>query len=164
MKITESRIENLEEILSIIHNAIIDMESENIYQWDDIYPDRRTVISDINNQSLYVYFDEFVIKGIIAFDERQEKEYETINWRYGTGRQLIIHRLCVDPKYKKQGIARSLVAFAEQFGKMNGFESIRLDSFVDNIRACKLYLMGGYDAIGIVNFRKGKFICFEKKL
>lgn len=157
-------MENLEEIWRIIHNAIIDMESEGIYQWDDIYPDKSTIISDINNHSLYVYVDQLTIKGIIAFDEYQEKEYKTINLKYTTGNQLIIHRLCVDPNYKKQGIARSLIQFSEQFGKINGFGSIRLDSFVNNIRACRLYSMSGYEAIGTVNFRKGKFICYEKKL
>ena len=46
----------------------------------------------------------------------------------------------------------------------NKDEAIRLDSFINNPNACRLYLKNGYEKRGIVNFRKGQFWCMEKKL
>ncbi|SNX53904.1 GNAT family N-acetyltransferase [Thermoanaerobacterium sp. RBIITD] len=151
-------------IMGIIHNAIIDMEAKGIYQWDSIYPNDEVINNDLSNETLYVYEDGGIIKGIIVLNEYQDKEYEDMKWEFNSGKHLIIHRLCIDPKYQGQGIARLLVDYAEQQGKALGYESIRLDAFVNNERACNLYKKLGYKAVGIVEFRKGKFYCFEKGL
>lgn len=151
-------------IMEIIHNAIIDMEAKGIYQWDSIYPNDEVINNDLSNETLYVYEDGGIIKGIIVLNEYQDKEYEDMKWEFNSGKHLIIHRLCIDPKYQGQGIARLLVDYAERRGKALGYESIRLDAFVNNERACNLYKKLGYKAVGIVEFRKGKFYCFEKGL
>lgn len=41
---------------------------------------------------------------------------------------------------------------------------IRLDAFTGNPRALKLYDGLGYRRSGYVTFRKGLFVCFEKRL
>lgn len=46
------------------------MDSKGIYLWDEIYPDEATLISDINNNELYVYLNEEKnIEGIIVLNE-----------------------------------------------------------------------------------------------
>jgi ribosomal protein S18 acetylase RimI-like enzyme len=87
-----------------------------------------------------------------------------VKWEINSGKQLVVHRLCIDPKYQGQGIARTLMDYAEQYGKEQGYGSIRLDAFVNNPRACRLYEGLGYKAVGTVEFRKGKFYCFEREL
>lgn len=151
-------------ILTIIQDAVIDMESKGIHQWDDIYPDEETIYIDLNSGHLYTYVDNETIKGIIVLNEYQEKEYESISWKYNSGRQLIVHRLCVDPRFQGRGIAQQLMRYAEEYGKYSQYTSIRLDAFSDNNRACTFYNRLGYAKVGIVSFRKGKFYCFEKRL
>ncbi|WP_242954159.1 GNAT family N-acetyltransferase [Clostridium puniceum] len=75
-----------------------------------------------------------------------------------------MNRLCVNPKYKGKGIATTLIKYAEEFGKVNKYESIRLDVFTNNSNACRLYLKNSYEQRGIITFRKGQFWCMEKKL
>ncbi|WP_422674184.1 GNAT family N-acetyltransferase [Caldifermentibacillus hisashii] len=70
----------------------------------------------------------------------------------------------MDPKFQGAGIATKLLNFAEQFGKENNYSAIRLDSFTENKGACRLYEKRGYEKRGFVTYRKGDFICFEKKL
>jgi len=77
---------------------------------------------------------------------------------------LVIHRLCIDPKFKGQRLATKFVKFAEDFGRANNYKSIRLDAFVENQHALNLYQKNGYQVRGTVAFRKGDFYCFEKKL
>lgn len=151
-------------IMNIIQNAIVDMESKGIYQWDSIYPNAEVINNDLDKGILYVYVDSGSIKGIIVLNEHQDKEYEDMDWKLNSGKHLIVHRLCVDPGYQGMGIARLLMNFAEEYGKENGYESIRLDAFMSNKHACSLYEKLGYSTAGIVQFRKGKFYCFEKRV
>ena len=164
MIIKKGTIGDVKVIMAIIKDAIIDMESQGIFQWDNIYPNEDVISTDIYEENLYVYFDENIIKGFIVLNEFQDKEYEMVKWKYDTVRNLIIHRLCIDPKYKGMGIATEFIKYAEIFGKRNKYQSIRLDSFINNSNACKLYAKNGYKQRGIVNFRKGEFWCFEKKI
>lgn len=164
MTIKKATIRDINVIMGIIKDAIIDMESQGIFQWDNIYPNKDVISKDIYKENLYVYLDDNIIKGFIVLNEFQDKEYEMIKWKYDTYKNLIIHRLCINPKYKGRGIATALIKFAEVFGEDNKYEAIRLDSFINNSNACRLYAKNGYEKRGIVNFRKGEFWCLEKKL
>lgn len=153
------------EIVNIIKAATNDMDSKGIYQWDEIYPDEATLISDINNNGLYVYINEEKnIEGIIVLNENEDEAYSHLNWKYNDGKHIIIHRLCVHPKYQGRGVARKLLKFAEEFAVNNSYESIRLDAYIQNQRACRFYENAGYVKRGIVTFRKGDFYCYEKGL
>lgn len=164
MEIRKGRIEEVKIIMNIIKNSILQMESENIYQWDEIYPDEDTIVDDINSQTLYVYTDENTIKGFMVINRDQDEQYEALKWDYNLGRHLVIHRLCIDSRYQRKGIAKTLLEYADMFGKQNKYESIRLDAFIQNKRACNMYEKAGYRKVGIVTFRKGDFYCFEKGL
>lgn len=164
MEIRKGKSQDIKNIVNIIKNAVTDMESENILQWDEIYPSEEVVIADINEGRLYVFVQDNIIKGTITLNEFQDEEYKSINWTYNEGSNLVIHRLCVDPKYKGKGIATAFLKFADEFGKEEGYKSIRLDTFTLNPNSCRLYEKNGYEKRGIVTFRKGEFYCFEKKL
>lgn len=165
MTIRAGKMEDVTEIMDIIKEAVKHMETREIYQWDDIYPNEKIIIDDINENTLYVFVNQIdIIQGLIVLNEYQDAAYETVEWKYNSGRQLIIHRLCVHPNDQGKGIARMLIKFAEDFGAEQKYESIRLDAFIPNIRACRMYEQAGYEKRGIVTFRKGDFYCYEKGL
>lgn len=164
MKEKEVVEDDQQAIMTMIRNAVMDMESKGIYQWDSIYPNEKVIYDDLVSGNLYVYQDYENIKGIVVLNEHQDREYEEIDWRYNSGRPLIVHRLCIDPRCQGQGIARLLMNYAEEYASESGYESIRLDAFINNARACHLYQKLEYQKVGIVRFRKGEFYCFEKSL
>lgn len=164
MEISKGKNEDIKSIMHIIKEAVIDMEAQDIHQWDEIYPDEPTICDDIYNGNLYVYIDNNKIKGLIVLNENQDKQYETLRWKFNSGAQLVIHRLCVDPQYQGKGIAKALLKYAETYGKQNQYTSIRLDAFIHNIKACSMYEKAGYNKTGSVIFRKGDFYCYEKGL
>jgi RimJ/RimL family protein N-acetyltransferase len=164
MNIRKGKLEDVGKIVSIIKSAVIDLELENIPQWDDVYPNEAVITSDVNEGNLYVFIDNGIIKGTMTLNEFQDIEYKSINWEYNKGKNLVIHRLCIDPKYKGNGIATNFLKFAEELGKDKGYESIRLDAFTLNNHSCRLYEKNGYEKRGTVIFRKGEFYCFEKRV
>jgi ribosomal protein S18 acetylase RimI-like enzyme len=99
------------------------------------------------------------------FTEEKDPHYNKVKWITPDGHNLYIHRLAVHPKNQKQGIARQMMDFAENFGKKKGMESIRLDTFSQNPRNIKFYRKRGYKKLGDVYFSKQSkdpFHCFEK--
>jgi ribosomal protein S18 acetylase RimI-like enzyme len=54
--------------------------------------------------------------------------------------------------------------YAEDTLRSEGIEAVRLDAFSQNPAALRLYEKRGYEKVGEVTFRKGRFYLFEKKL
>jgi len=162
--IRKGKIEDTQSIMNIIKTATLDMESKNIHQWDEIYPDEAVINEDIVNGNLYVNEEDGIISALIVLNEDQAEEYGDLNWKYISEKQLVIHRLCVDAKAQGGGIARKLLEYAENFAVKNGYGAIRLDAFTQNERALRLYEKNGYEKVGSVEFRKGEFYCYEKDL
>jgi ribosomal protein S18 acetylase RimI-like enzyme len=160
--IRQGKIADAKLIMKIIQDAVADMDSKGIFQWDSLYPNQEVVNHDLESGAMSVYEDEGIIKGMIVLNEQQDKEYQDLAWKFGLGKQLVVHRLCVDPCYQSQGIARALMEFAEETAKVLEYQSIRLDTFVNNERAYRLYRKLGYQVVGTVEFRKGTFYCMEK--
>lgn len=161
--IRQLNIKHLNDVMCIIENVLVDMNKKNIYQWDEIYPDRDIIEKDIRNNAAFGYFENGRLFGYIALNDSFSPEYNTLNWKM-SGKALIIHRLSVDPKKQGEGIAKKCIRFAEEYAEKHQFNSIRLDAFSHNPAALNLYDKSGYERIGTVNFRKGSFICYEKAI
>lgn len=156
--------DNISDAFMIIKSVIEKMNSENIFQWDDLYPKYEIIAQDINQGYAYGYFKLSELIGIVAVNEEYPIEYDSINWQNKVGKSLIIHRLSVKSNCQGQGIGKELMIFIEEYAKNNGYSSIKLDAFLNNQSALKLYENLGYNNIGEVNFRKGIFNCYEKVL
>jgi ribosomal protein S18 acetylase RimI-like enzyme len=162
MKIDKVAPREIDCVMSLIADAVKEMEINGIYQWDEIYPDKTVMLADISSNSLYALRPDNCIAGIMAVNEIQSPEYRSIHWSNNKGNPLIVHRLCIHPKFQGQGLAKILMNFAETYARDNNYGSIRLDAFIDNRAAVRLYDSLNYQNKGTVQFRKGSFYCYEK--
>jgi len=160
--ITRVAVNQLPAVMALIKQAVAQMEKQQIFQWDDIYPDAVTIEEDIQTATLFGISEDQHLAGIVALNTVEPPEYEEIEWYYQ--QPLIVHRLCVHPNYQKKGIAKKLMQFAEAFARQNKYASIRLDTMVQNPIADNLYRKLHYAERGQVTFRKGQFVCFEKAI
>ena len=141
------------------------MREAGIDQWDDQYPSDATLLSDVREGTMHLgYLDVATLIGALVLNEYQNAEYAQVPWTFDRGRVAVVHRLMVAPPFQRMGIARELMAFAEQRARELGYQVIRLDAFTANPRALRLYQTLGYHDAGGVTFRKGPFRCFEKRL
>ena len=152
------------EIMKLIARATATLDEKGIPQWDEIYPDRKTIAHDIENGTLYGLMDEDTIAGILVLNENQDKEYGEVAWDLDDEKPLVLHRLCLNPDYQGRGLSKVMMGFVEDYARGNGYRSIRLDAFTLNPISLSLYRSLGFIARGEVSFRKGRFICFEKIL
>ncbi|MES2205585.1 MAG: GNAT family N-acetyltransferase [Pseudomonadota bacterium] len=151
-------------VFSLIQACIRHMQSQGIDQWDELYPDLKTVENDIQQATSYVALYDQKIIGTFILNDIQEPEYAEVSWQFTQGPTAVIHRLMTHPLLEGQGLARLLMEFAEQEAMNKGYQTIRLDAFTQNPRAVRFYERLGYSCAGNVQFRKGSFFCFEKEL
>jgi GNAT superfamily N-acetyltransferase len=159
---TESNLDAVERLLG---DCIAAMRQAGIDQWDEIYPGRQTVLSDVRAGTVFLAFrDEHTLLGSLVLNETQSPEWAPVQWEHSSARIVVVHRLMVDPKFQGAGIARELMRFAEDWARGHGYGAVRLDAFVANPRALSLYRGLGYRDAGGASLRKGPFRCFEKRL
>jgi ribosomal protein S18 acetylase RimI-like enzyme len=154
---------DLEVAFAILKAAIAHMERDGIYQWDDVYPSLGDLSKDIDFGIMYFACIDTVPQGFVSVDRNQPSEYATVSWHYH-GDAAVVHRLTVHPDAQGKRVGRHLMDFVESFASKQGCHCVRLDAFIDNPRAWRLYEKRGYRRAGTVTFRKGPFYCYEKAL
>ena len=164
-EIRTAHSDETDEIMELIAKCVLVMQEGGSDQWDDSYPNREVIRGDIERGTLFTAVEDGQIAGIIVLDENQAPEYESIHWTLHTGPHLIMHRLAVHPEIQGKGIARKLIAFAENMADLKGYQSIRLDTYAKNTKALELYTRLGYERRGEVHFpdRTEVFPVFEKR-
>lgn len=155
---------DIEEICDLIKAAICNMEKQSIFQWDELYPVKEDFLEDIRKQQLFIGLLDDDISVVYTVNKECEEEYQNGKWKYPDCEYRIIHRLCVNPAYQNQGIAKDTLSHIEKELRKINVEAIRLDVFSKNPFALSLYLSNGYEKVGFANWRKGRFYLMEKLL
>ena len=155
---------DIDNICKLIKAAICNMEKQGIFQWDDIYPAKEDFLADIQKKQLYVGVLDDDIAVVYTVNEESDEAYENGRWKYPDCKYRIIHRLCVNPIYQNQGIAKNTLSHIEKELHKCNVEAIRLDVFSENPFALSLYRNAGYEEVGFADWRKGRFYLMEKLL
>ena len=163
LKYAKATLNDIEEICTIVHNAIDVMEQHNIFQWDDLYPIKEDFQEDVDKGWLSVGLVNSQIAVVYAINQEYEKEYENGKWKYKEEPFFIVHRLCVNPIFQNKGIAKSTLLHIENQLTSKGIHVIRLDVFSNNPFAIRLYRSLGYSEVGYADWRKGRFFLMEKR-
>lgn len=164
--IIKGQLCDLEELLKIYLNSRIELERNGIYQWVESYPTKEIIEKDLKKGVLFVLKNSREIIGAINISEEQEVEYLQVNWEFDNSKVLVIHRLVISQKHQRNGYARKLMDFAENFAKENDYSSIRLDAYSQNNRVLDFYTKRNYVIRGDVHFpkREHHFHCMEKEI
>lgn len=155
---------DIDDVVKLVKAAIVQMEADGIYQWDDIYPAKEDFINDIEKKSLYLAIDSKKLAAIYVISAESDEAYKNAAWENNDESAYILHRFCVSPNYQNKGIGKEALAHIETQIYEMGYKSIRLDVFTENPYAQKLYRKSGYIVRGYADWRKGRFELMEKKI
>ena len=157
-------MEDLDRIYNMVNCAIDKMISQNILQWDHVYPTKEDFQKDIEEKQLYLGLADNEIAVIYVLNLEYDDEYKNGNWKYTGTSFYIIHRLCVNPSFQNMGFGKSTLLHIEDELLHMGIYWIRLDVFSENPYALNLYRNFGYNAVGYADWRKGRFLLMEKQI
>ena len=162
MNISRALETNIDAIMALVRDAVREKRKNGDDQWDDAYPGRQLITQDILSGNLFKLVDGHELLGIIVLNEEQPAPYLALAWDDGD-RPLVVHRLCIDPRYQRRGLARQLMLFAEEHAAASSYSSIRLDTYSKNRAARALFESLDYQPVGDVSLREDKiFHCYKK--
>ena len=156
--------DDLDALVALYGAAAQDMREKGIDQWDEYYPDREILAEDVESGDMTLGLLDGRLACAWVVNREYEPEYELGAWEHTEGDFCVLHRLCVNPQIQGRGLARQAMARMEKNARDQGFDSVRLDVFSQNLHAQRLYERLGYRRTGEVRFRKGIFYLMEKKL
>ena len=164
MEFRPARQTDIDGICALVASAIIHMQEQKIFQWDEIYPTKEDFLEDLQENTLFVGAIEGEIAVTFTVNRTCDPEYGDGDWRYPDLTYRIVHRLCVHPRYQGKGIAGRALAYMEETLRNKGVGAIRLDVFSKNPAAIALYTGHGYERRGVAVWRMGRFYLMEKRL
>jgi ribosomal protein S18 acetylase RimI-like enzyme len=152
--------------IDVIRAACIgNMRAAGIDQWDEIYPTVDVFHRDCVAGNLFVLRNtERQLIGCATLDQTQSPEYLKISWLINSEQIGVVHRLMISPEFQGKGYAHMLMKNLENEARQRGYQAIRLDAYLHNPSALRLYAALSYRRAGEVQFRKGAFACLEKQL
>ena len=162
--IRKATLDDIEVVLQITRACARHMIQQNIFQWNEFYPNASVFINDVKQDELYVLENNRVVVGCITISKFMDNEYKSVKWLTPNTNNIYIHRLAVNPKFQGQGFAQKLMNYAEVFSIKNNYPSIRLDTFSQNKKNQKFYELRGYKKLGDIYFPKQSdypFYCYE---
>ena len=166
MPVVMAREKDFLDVWFLLNRCTAEMNRQSMFHWNPSYPDAETILSDIQEESLYLYHVDGVCQGIIVLNQEQAREYKTIPWKNISGKILVVHRLAVHPLFQQKGIGKLLMEFAIEYARENEFDSMRLDVYRDHPAAGKMYRNLGFRETGSFHFphQESPFDCYELKL
>lgn len=149
--IRKAKSDELQKILAIYASAKEFMHTHgNPNQWNGAYPDKDTLVCDIDMGHLYVMADDVDnIYGVFALIGGKDATYEYIEGKWGSDTPYgTIHRIASDGS--KRGVMRECFDFARKM-----YSHLRVDTHEDNKPMQNAVKRCGFVYAGIIYLADG---------
>ncbi len=161
MEIRRATLAELDSIMAIYDDARAFMRmSGNAEQWNNGYPSKEVIVSDIEKGNLYVCDEVDRLLGVFCYFFGNDPTYLNIydgEWLNGLP-YGVIHRIAVSKEAHGKGVAACCFEYA--FGKC---ENLKIDTHKDNIPMQRALEKNGFVRCGIIYLESGDSrIAFQK--
>lgn len=157
--------EDKDAIWTIIQQAIAKRKAEGSNQWQDGYPNTRTIENDISNENGFVLVHQNKVIGYCAVIINYEPEYEKIIGKWLSNDDfVVIHRIAIEESFLGKGLSGKIIEEVEEFAKEQHIFSVKVDTNFDNHAMMKIFERRGYQYCGEVYFRGSARRAYEKVL
>ncbi|NPD31278.1 GNAT family N-acetyltransferase [Eggerthellaceae bacterium zg-1084] len=155
MDIRRVGLDELDEVMDLYDDGRRALAALGIDQWQNGRPSREMIESDIRNEELFSYDEDGARLGCIMLTMRGDENYDLLEdgaWETpGTASSpdyLTIHRVVTDSRQARRGVASRMLAAAEEYGRVHGARSVRVDTHPGNVRMQGLLAKLGYRHCG----------------
>jgi GNAT superfamily N-acetyltransferase len=168
MKFRRATEEDLDQVWAIIEQAKAFLKQNEVDQWQDGYPAKEDILSDIRANINYVLEDDGLVIATIVADRGPEQDYAQIfegAW-LNEAPYAVLHRVATLNSIKQKGVASRLIKKAEQMIAGWGICNIRIDTHRDNIPMQKTLSKNAYTYCGIIYLCAdgSKRLAYQKQL
>ncbi len=123
-----------------------ELHDSGVNQWSDTYPDYPDFEKDIMRDALFVIEQENEVVGSISVLPENDPYYRLLAWKGNNA--LVVHRLMIHPAFRRNKLGTMLFDYAIDKAKIDGYDSIKVDTHPDNIRMQNLIKSVGFREVG----------------
>ena len=115
-----------------------------------IYPTRQDAQGALDKGTLYVLEEDGRVRASMILNQHQAEAYAEMPWQYPAepSQVLVIHTLTMAPEMSGRGYGTRMVCFAMEEARRRGCTVMRLDTYVGNLPAQRLYAKLGFRIAG----------------
>ena len=144
-------------IMELVADAQNWLRKQNVDQWQDGYPTRELILSDILGRENYIVELNGVVIATAVISFACEPTYSEIKgkgWKNDNS-YAVVHRIAVSDKCRRKGIAKEILYFTEELCAERGVTDIRIDTHYDNTAMRTLLRKMGYAHCGCITLASG---------
>lgn len=152
---TQAQLENLSTVRQVYRTIIDHLGATIDYpRWHQVgHPGPELIASWITAGELYIVrdgADSNMIVGAVVLNHDTADGYHHAAWAIDAPPEqvLVVHALGVLPERAGQGIARFILDATVDLARQRGMRAIRLDVYVENTPALRLYTGYGFTDLG----------------
>lgn len=148
----KSELKDIDLIMEIINQGKESLKKQGIYQWQDGYPNKKSIIHDIETNNSFVLEIEDEIIATVALIIGIEPTYKKIYggfWNH-QGNYASIHRIAIKANYQKKGLGKILLTCSEKYLKHLKCNIIRVDTHYRNQAAINLFERNDFERCGVI--------------
>lgn len=165
MILRKATFAELPTIWDVLQHAIEQRKQEGSNQWQNGYPNQKTVHNDLTNGYAYVLFENNIILAYAAIIFGAEPSYNNIKGHWITNSDYaVVHRVATSGALKGKGVATRLFSLIEDLCIEQKVYSIRVDTNFDNIPMRKILNKLNYIYCGEVFYEGDSRKAYEKVL
>ncbi|MFG6331364.1 MAG: GNAT family N-acetyltransferase [Lachnospiraceae bacterium] len=140
-------------------------KEQGFEQWTEKYPNRDTILCDIQSKKGYVVKENNEIIGYMCIDFSGEPAYAKIKgeWRSDLP-YAVIHRMVFNKKYRGAGLSEIAFKMIEELCIQHNIRNIRVDTDFLNKRMQHILKKNGFINCGVIVFQGGEKLAFDKLL
>ena len=129
------------------------------------YPNEDFLQASLDAGTLYIAKEGDDLLAAVTIDTCFDEEYETVNWLFGQ-KPGAFHRLAIAPAQQGKGLGKKIIADVCDILRSQSCDTLRIDTYENNLAAQKLYTGLGMRKAGEVRFfhRPLAFYCYELPL
>lgn len=161
----QAKLEEADQIWTILQDAIQKRKEEGSNQWQDGYPNPQAIANDIAKQQGFVLVDGADIVGYCAMAINDEPAYDAIEGAWlNPDDYVVFHRAAIAKQSLGKGLATVLFKAIENYALSKKVLNIKADTNFDNAPMLYLFDKLGYQYCGEVYFRGSARRAYQKVL
>lgn len=165
LEFTLAKREDIDQIWTLLEGSIALRKEDGSTQWQDGYPNRTIVESDIAKSWGYVLRSKDKVWAYLAAHIRQEPAYDRIEGAWLSDEDFyVVHRVTADRSASRKGLGQKIIESLENHAKAQDVFYVRMDTNHDNYSMLRILEKMDYTFCGTVYHRGEARKAFEKKL
>ena len=140
-------VQDLSQIMTIIHEAQANLKADGVPQWQDGYPDEALIKADILSGEAYVLVNDIAVIGHAVIRQTPEPNYTVPldgKWSDDVTPYVSLHRIAISSAFRGQHLGQIFMSNLLTWTNYLGFQAIRIDTHPLNQRMQRLIKQVGF--------------------